>query len=55
MERRKDTAVWRMWVNTARRVVSFHEEPDTLLLEFRSRELFLACVDQYAARQYRFQ
>lgn len=55
MEGRKDGPVWRMWVGTERQVVSFHEVPDCLLLEFRSRELFLACVDQYAARQYRFQ
>ena len=44
-----------MWVSSKRKIVSFHAEAGFRLLEFRSRELFLACVDQYAARQYRFQ
>lgn len=47
--------LWRVWVDTEKRVVSFHEEPDSRLLEFRSRELFLNCVDQYAKQQYRYQ
>jgi len=40
--------LWRMWVDTKRRIVSFHEEKDCQLLEFRSHEMFLSCVDQYA-------
>ena len=47
--------LWRMWVDTQRRIVSFHEEEGCQLLEFRSRELFLRCVDQYSGRQYRYQ
>ena len=47
--------LWRIWVDTGRRVVSFHEEEGCQLLEFRSRELFLSCVDQYTGRQYRYQ
>lgn len=43
MERQESEAVWRMWVDTERRIVSFHEEPGSQLLEFRSRELFQAC------------
>ena len=39
--------LWRMWVDTKRRIVSFHEEKDCQLLEFRSHEMFLSCVDQY--------
>ena len=39
--------LWRVWVDTSRRIVSFHEEEGCKLLEFRSRELFLSCVDQY--------
>jgi hypothetical protein len=47
--------LWRMWVDTKRRIVSFHEEEGCQLLEFRSREMFLRCVDQYSGRQYRYQ
>lgn len=46
---------WRVWVDTRRRIVSFHEEENFQLLEFRSREHFLSCVDQYTGRQYRYQ
>ena len=35
------TTLWRMWVDTKRRIVSFHEEEGCQLLEFRSREMFL--------------
>lgn len=49
------TTLWRMWVDTKRRIVSFHEEEGCQLLEFRSREMFLRCVDQYSGRQYRYQ
>ena len=47
--------LWRMWVDTKRGIVSFHEEKDCQLLEFRSHEMFLSCVDQYACKQYRYQ
>lgn len=47
--------LWRVWVDTRRRIVSFHEEEGCQLLEFRSRELFLSCVDQYTCKQYRYQ
>ena len=47
--------LWRIWVDTTRRIVSFHEEEGCQLLEFRSHELFLSCVDQYTGRQYRYQ
>lgn len=47
--------LWRMWVDIKRRIVSFHEEKDCQLLEFRSHEMFLSCVDQYACKQYRYQ
>ena len=54
----QNTAVanlWRIWVDTQRRIVSFHEEEGCQMLEFRSHELFLSCVDQYPGRQYRYQ
>ncbi len=47
--------VWRIWVDTERRVISFHEEPGARLLEFRSLELFQRCIDRYTAQQYRYQ
>lgn len=47
--------LWRVWVDSTRRIVSFHEEEGCKLLEFRSRELFLRCVDQYTGMQYRYQ
>ena len=47
--------LWRVWVDTQRRIVSFHEEEGCQLLEFRSHEMFLRCVDQYSGKQYRYQ
>ena len=47
--------LWRIWVDTNRRIVSFHEEEGCQLLEFRNREMFLNCVDQYTGMQYRYQ
>ena len=47
--------LWRIWVDTNRRIVSFHEEEGCQLLEFRNREMFLSCVDQYTGMQYRYQ
>ena len=56
MEQNQTAAtLWRMWVDTKRRIVSFHEEEGCELLEFRRHELFLNCVDQYAGRQFRYQ
>ena len=48
-------SLFRVWVDTNRRIVSFHEEEGCQLLEFRSREMFLSCVDQYSGKQYRYQ
>ncbi len=47
--------VWRIWVDTRRRLVSFHEVPGCRLLEFRGHELFQSCIDGYTARGYRYQ
>jgi len=46
---------FRVWVDTQRRIVSFHEEEGCKMLEFRDREMFLNCVDQYTGMQYRYQ
>ena len=56
MEKKPATeSLVRVWIDTNRRIVSFHEEEGCQLLEFRSRELFLSCVDQYTGLQYRYQ
>ena len=47
--------LWRVWVDNRRRIVSFHEEEGCKLLEFRSRDLFLSCMEQYTGKQYRYQ
>ena len=36
--------IWKLWVDTQRRVVSFHEEAGSQLMEFRDREMFLRCM-----------
>ena len=48
-------AVYKIWVDPERRVVSFHPEPGFQALEFRSWEMFQSCIDQYTARRYRYQ
>ena len=53
--KREQKNIWRIWVDTKRKIVSFHEEEGCQLLEFRSREHFLSCVDQYTNQQYRYQ
>ena len=45
----------KLWVDTQRRVVSFHEEAGSQLMEFRDREMFLRCIDGYTAQLYRYQ
>ena len=47
--------LWRMWVDTKRRIVSFHEEKDCQLLELRSQEMFLSCVFQFAYKLFCFE
>lgn len=45
---------WRVWVSNQHRIVSFHPEEGFRLLEFQSRELFLACLDRYTGERYRY-
>ncbi len=47
--------LWRVWVNAEQKIVSFHEAEGFRLLEFRSREMFLNCVDEFTTRCYRYQ
>ncbi len=51
----RESSLWRIWVNTKNKVVSFHEEEGCQLLEFRNHDLFLHCVDEYAGKSYRYQ
>lgn len=51
----KQEGIWRVWVNPEKRIVSFHPEEGYQMLEFRSRETFLHCVDEYTHRQFRYQ
>mgnify|MGYP000407457613 CR=1 FL=1 len=44
--------IWKMWVDTRRRVVSFHEEAGAQLMEFRDREMFLRCVAMVLSEQF---
>jgi hypothetical protein len=46
---------WRIWVDTRQKIISFHEAEGAELMEFRSYELFLSCLDAYAAQFYRYQ
>ena len=55
MERKDKDTPFRIWVNPASRVVSFHAEEGFDLLEFRDRELFFRCIDEYTRQQYRYQ
>jgi hypothetical protein len=55
VEEREEARVWRLWVDTERRIVSFHEEEGCHLLEFRDRELYRACLDKYTAQRYHYQ
>ena len=49
------STLWELWVDPVRRIVSFHPEAGSQHLAFRSRELFLSCVDRYISQQYRCQ
>ena len=52
---KQEAPVWRIWVDAGKRVVSFHAVEGSELLEFRSRELYLRCVDEYTRLGYRYQ
>lgn len=55
MENTANSALWRVWIDTANRIVSFHEAEGFRPMEFRSREMFLSCVDEYTGQHYRYQ
>ena len=47
--------LWRVWVDTRNRIVSFHEVPDYRLMEFRDRELYLRYLTGFEGKNYRYQ
>ena len=49
------SAIWRSWVDTKNRIVSFHEAEGCQLMEFHNREMFLSYIDGFTGRQYRYQ
>ena len=53
--KKPEQQVWRIWVDSEQRLVSFHEIPSGRLLEFHSYELFQSCIDGYTAQRYRYQ
>lgn len=55
MEKTELSGPWRIWVSLERKIGSFHQEAGFQKLEFRTRELFLRCVDRYAGERYRYQ
>ena len=48
-------AVWRIWVDTRQRIVSFHPVAGFDLMEFRDQDMFFRCVDEYTRQQFRYQ
>ena len=50
METTRNVMLWRVWVDTVNRIVSFHEAEGFRPIEFRSREMFLSCVDEYTGQ-----
>ena len=54
-ELRTECAVWRVWVDSKNRVISFHEVEGFHPMEFQSHEMFLSCVDEYTGQHYRYQ
>ena len=54
MEKTADT-LWRVWIDTENRIVSFHEAEGCRLMEFRNQELFFSYVTGFMGKNYRYQ
>ena len=48
-------SIWRFWVDTRQRIVSFHPVEGFRMMEFRNWEQFLGCIDEYLRCRYRYQ
>jgi len=55
MTEQKQTAPYRIWVDPAQRIVSFHPVESFDLLEFHDQALFFRCIDEYTRQRYRYQ
>jgi len=55
MNHRNQEPPFRIWVNPALRIVSFHPVEGFDLLEFRDQALFFRCIDEYTRQRYRYQ
>ena len=51
----QNSPIWRIWVDTAQHIVSFHPVEGFELLEFHDQTLFFHCVDEYTRQRYRYQ
>jgi len=47
--------VWRLWVDTQEKIVSFHPVEGYELMEFHDAALFFRCIDIYTHQHYRYQ
>lgn len=47
--------LWQIWVDPKNRIISFHETEGCQLMEFRSHDMFLTCVDEFSGKKYRYQ
>ena len=55
MAEQESGQVWRIWVDTKRRIVSFHPVEGFEALVFRDQAMFFRCVDEYTRHCYRYQ
>ena len=47
--------LWRVWIDTDNRIISFHEENGCQLMEFHSRELYERYIIGFVGKNYRYQ
>ena len=47
--------LWRVWVDTKNRIVSFHEAEGCQLVEFQGRELYVRYITGFIGENYRYQ
>jgi len=55
MEQNVCEQLWRVWVDTQNRIVSFHEMDGCQMMEFRDRETFFRYVNGFVGKSYRYQ
>lgn len=47
--------LWRVWIDTTNRIVSFHEAEGCQLVEFQNRELYVSYITGFVGKNYRYQ